>query len=1062
MKYNRIGLRVCIVFLAFAVGFGSIPGIARAEEPAASGTEQTETAAHEKEAAEPSEPAAEPQTEPVQEETAADAEPVQESVPETVPNVVAEVSITPEETELFIEDGPVRILLSCETEDADIYYALSPDGETYTDYALYTDTAEDLLLYAGFGMQCVKVYAEKEGYLPSGTTVCCFTERQSSGWDFYFGQLHGHSTFSDGYGTAEEIFAYAAQTEGLDFFAVTDHSNSFDGNTDGAIGEDAAEISREWAAGKAAALAVTDGQFVGIFGYEMTWQEGKHLGHLNTFNTPGFQSRNQAAYSSQSTALQNYYDTLATVPGSVSQFNHPGTMYGDFCDFDFYTEERDAAITLLEVGSGPDAYEYYTRALDRGWHVAPTNCQSNRSSHSILNSGIGEGRTVVCAESLTEAAIYDAMRNYRVYATEDRDITIRYTLDGNFMGSRLERGETGETAEISVSLGDPTDGRESRVAVIVDGGMVLAEQETQNGRAIFEVSTQYSYYYILVTQPDGDTAATAPVWIWEEEKAGIAGFFCDTAVPVRGQAVAFTLELYHQGKDDFGVEKIELFADGELVQTVEADGMSCTFTYVHDGLGRTELRAVVTASLGGEEQSYEQALTLNYRREDMVKTVLVDGAAEKLTQMTELAQRNQITVAMAEETITEEMLEDASILIVTAPEEPFSEEYLTLAAEFVETGGTLVVCGQSAALDGELCSSRELNRLLEAAGATLRLQADTAEDQYLASVCDADICGGVTEDQVFRLAGGCTVDPGEGAGLVWNSSEAVLAWEKTASGGKVYAAGSLFLGDGALAEPRNLWGKSYANRVILESLLRINRAEPELSMIGDARQGQLGEVYRIRGYVTAGTSDPYNAFPDTIYIQDDTGGIAAVSFRAGGIEVGAPLEIQGYLEVRDGNPVLEVISWELLNAAYQEFAPKTISNRTAMDYELQGGRLVQVEGEAVELTSAGEQGISRLVLKDDNGDLATVRIENCIFSGSTGKNTLAQEIRVGRRVRAMGLVHLDSDGSVVIRVRNCDEVVYVPPIPCTPDTGDRGIVTAGAALAASCAGLVTMGRKRRK
>ena len=38
----------------------------------------------------------------------------------------------------------------------------------------------------------------------------------------------------------------------------------------------------------------------------------------------------------------------------------------------------------------------------------------------------------------------------------------------------------------------------------------------------------------------------------------------------------------------------------------------------------------------------------------------------------------------------------------------------------------------------------------------------------------------------------------------------------------------------------------------------------------------------------------------------------------------------------------------------------------------------------------------------------------------------------------MGLLHIDEYGKTVIRVRNCDEVAYVPPRldPSNPKTGD--------------------------
>ena len=67
------------------------------------------------------------------------------------------------------------------------------------------------------------------------------------------------------------------------------------------------------------------------------------------------QARTQSDYSAYSTALQNYYAELKTVPTSISQFNHPGTTFGDFSDFAHYDEEIDRLITLIEVGNGEGA-----------------------------------------------------------------------------------------------------------------------------------------------------------------------------------------------------------------------------------------------------------------------------------------------------------------------------------------------------------------------------------------------------------------------------------------------------------------------------------------------------------------------------------------------------------------------------------------------------------------------------------------------------------------------------------------------------------------------------------
>ena len=114
--------------------------------------------------------------------------------------------------------------------------------------------------------------------------------------------------------------------------------------------------------------------------------------------------------------------------------------------------------------------------------------------------------------------------------------------------------------------------------------------------------------------------------------------------------------------------------------------------------------------------------------------------------------------------------------------------------------------------------------------------------------------------------------------------------------------------------------------------------------------------------------------------------------------------------------------------------------KRATDYDSRGGSLVQVEGTVTELTkTVDKKGISRLTIRDAAGNEAVVVIEPEIRSGAYGVNRLAKQIAKGKTVRAMGLLHRLPDGTAVLRVRNCDEVVYVPPVPdpTNPKTGDR-------------------------
>lgn len=664
----------------------------------------------------------------------------------------------------------------------------------------------------------------------------------------YFGQLHAHSTLSSGEDSVETLFAFAKEA-GLDFFAVTDHSDSFDKAEEGGLTKDGTAISDDWKQGREAAEEATGADFLGLYGFELSWPSGLHLGHISTFLTPGWQSWKDFD------TLEEYYRVLRKVPQSVSQFNHPGPYNGEFENFSGYSEAYDAQMYLLEVGSEENGtsqrYDaYYHKALDQGWHLAP----ANSSNLHDTEDGIGTGRTVVLAEELTEESLFAAIRANRVYASEDDDLEIDYRLNGAVMGSRLEDCE--ETV-LTLYMVDPTDdtddmvGETGKVEVIVDGGEVAAEREitTASANLTFDIPGAYRYYYLRITQPDGDIALTAPVWVERQPEWNVS--VSSSAVePVQNETVNLKLTLENGDKTKLQLEKITIFEDsssGDILWSQE----------VNKTLGK------------GETDAYS-----------------------------------------------------CSIKVPTK-------------------------CRESGSL-----------KLLARVTVTANGTAQTQEQELSLTVAR----------------------------------------------------------------------QSYEARTL------------EISSLSELRtKGEAGQRYRIQGYVTAGTSNAYTTFPDTVYVQDETGGIAVKPFAEVGIAIGTPMDITGTLVWEDGNAVLVPEGYEILETDAYRYSPKTLSNETATNYELLGGSLVQVEGKVVSLKyTADSKGIAQIQLKDVVGDLATVVIEDAIRSGTTGKNELAGQVKVGRTVRVIGLLHRTGTGESVIRVRNCDEVVYVVPKAdsTNPKTGD--------------------------
>lgn len=707
---------------------------------------------------------------------------------------VSAVKMSPNGGGVYVGETSKEVTLSTDTEGAVIYYAAAKttdadgnyvfdtDSEGNISYIEYTENTH-IILESGFGGMSIKAYAVKAGFDDSSVTTRTFTERTQENYNLYFGQLHSHTSYSDGAGTITDAYEHASEvgetTGTLDFLAVTDHSNSFDDADNASITN--GYNSTEWTEGQAASETYTTDTFVALFGYEMTWSNG--LGHINTFNTDGFQSRTQTEYSTYSTALQNYYETLKTVSDSISQFNHPGTTFGDFSDFAYYDEEIDDLITLIEVGNGEGtvgssgyfpSYEYYTRALDKGWHLAPTNNQDN---HKGLWGDANTARTVVLADTLTEESIYDAMRNYRVYATEDNDLDIYYTLDGNIMGSILSADDVGETVTLTVRLEDLTDESFGKVEVIVNGGYSL-EQETVSGNSdtvTFNVSSDYSYYYIKVTEADGDIAVTSPVWVGEVEAVGISSFEQDDVLAVQNEDLSMTVSLFNNEDDDLNIESIAVTVEdidgnvtditNDIVLTTELPSSvgsmsetSFSFKYLYSGLGTAIYNVTVTGKMAGSDNTkvYTEPLEVSYISSDMVTKIIVDGThdndyvtgyyGDNMGNFTSIAADKSIEVVIEEEEITKEDLADCSMLVISAPAKAsgtanagdytaslFEDSFIELVKEYVADGGTVIVCGladyqDKKASSAEYHTAAQMNKLLAAIGSTMTINDDEAMD----------------------------------------------------------------------------------------------------------------------------------------------------------------------------------------------------------------------------------------------------------------------------------------------------------------------------------------------
>ena len=874
-----------------------------------------------------------------------------------------------------------------------------------------------------------------EASVPEETEPTCTFQTP---YNLYFGLLHAHTDSSDGLGSVEEAFSHAAAVEGLDFFAVTDHSNSFDNADSGSLTADGSAQSREWAAGKAAAAAVTGEDFLGLFGFEMTWPEIRRLGHITTFGTSGWLSRDQAGFKDDPNALEHYFDALADVPDSVSQFCHPGKLYGDFRQFRDFQPDHDRSIQLLET-LGEGSIDAYILALDQLWHLAPTASQNNHNGNWGSENDL---RTVILAKELTEESLFEAIRAHRVYATEDRDLHLQYQLDGQDMGSILSRADN---PEITLCYWDPTDTGGYRVDVIAEGGITLAQADcVENEDLVISVPGGLRWYFLKITQADGDIAVTAPVWVEGFENMGIAAFTADTPMPIQGQTLNLTLELFNEEQVAFPLTTVEIYADDQLVYREENPGTlaagctdSLSIPYTHPEAGTVTLRAVIQGSVLGRERKLETSCDLRFRPGTTVTGLLIDGShgntgLEELSHLKALAAE----AGMAVTVFTGDLPLGGELLLIPPLQEAPGEAFLEDLLRFLESGGSMILLAGPEDFGCE-------NSILEAAGSLLRFgDALVPEGSTNRFNREAPWCKNLTKAQLFRHGKSRTLTSDCGGWLVKDGSgeHILLGCQQTPWGGTIFAAGSAFPLDAFMPKQESLWLSPLANQSLIQAVLGTESSVPVQTIcIGEVRRGTEGEIHRIKGYVTAGTANPHTVFPDTFYLQDDTGGIAVTGISLPELQIGIAVEVIGILRSENGTAVLEYMDHRLPEERSQNILPRELDCETAMDDSLHGGELVQLTGTVTELTlTEDRKGITRLTIQDALGGFASIEIEESIRSGASGENTLAKQIKKGRAVRVIGLIHRNSDGETIIRVRNCDEVVYIPPKadPTNPKTGD--------------------------
>lgn len=374
-------------------------------------------------------------------------------------------------------------------------------------------------------------------------------------YNVYYGHLHNHTSVSDGTGTPTQAYKYAKEIAGLDFFSLSEHSEMMD-NT-------------EWTAVKNAADAYNaDGIFTTFYGFE--WSS-VFQGHVTVINTDDY-----CSYTSSATDNFQELLTWVNIRNGIAFFNHPGWAWWSYQEYNHFTNTPSEKFVGMELWNDADGFGtyyyndgfyrydggkgYFDEALSRGWKIGAAGSDDNHVSTWGTRT---PWRLGVLAKNLTRADILDALIARRFFSTLDKNLSLSLKINGAEMGSTV----TGGNLSIVINAKDDDTNESFTKVVLMKNGAVaetiyLTEWINNITITLPLTGVDKDYFYVKVTQGDGDEAISSPVFI--EGTANEAPVVSITS-PLKGATfiVGEPLNIVASASDPDGtVSKVEFLLDG--------------------------------------------------------------------------------------------------------------------------------------------------------------------------------------------------------------------------------------------------------------------------------------------------------------------------------------------------------------------------------------------------------------------------------------------------------------------------------------------------------------------
>ncbi|MEN8181262.1 MAG: CehA/McbA family metallohydrolase, partial [Myxococcota bacterium] len=334
--------------------------------------------------------------------------------------------------------------------------------------------------------------------------------------------LHGHSGLSDGTATPTQYFRYARDFAALDVASLTDHDH---------FGLRFLDRTPElWEQIRGAVSAFEEpGRFVTILGFEWTnWLFGHR--HVLYFDGTG------EVISSIDPGSDEPEELWAQLEGrdALTIAHHPGGGPVPI-DWSVAPDPRlEPVVEIVSVHGSSECLECPSRiyspvpgsfvqdALGRGYRLGIIGSGDTHDGHPGLGSPENPtvGLAAILSERLDRAAVLEALRARRVYATSGARIVLDFEVSGANLGEVLRvPSSTAPRRIVARAVGTAPLTRLD----VVKAGAVLASVEGDGGEVLSLVAEDREpvqpgeYLYLRVIQEDGGLAWSSPVWVEEQE-----------------------------------------------------------------------------------------------------------------------------------------------------------------------------------------------------------------------------------------------------------------------------------------------------------------------------------------------------------------------------------------------------------------------------------------------------------------------------------------------------------------------------------------------------------------